>query len=477
MGRIITFYSFKGGVGRSMSLANLAVLLANWGYKVLAIDFDLEAPGLENFFTRNIDLNVARDAQGVVDLLSDAALTGTMKNVSEWEKHTLEIKLPRMQGELRLLTSGRRCESYFKRVQKLDFEEFYSVRNGGALIERFRQDLKTRFDFVLVDSRTGFTDIGGVCTVQLPDSIVLLFTATNQGLQGGIEMVERAGSARQRLPFERPAVPVIPVPSRLDMSAEFRLTQRWLDTFSQDLSKVVDDWMPRAINLRSILELLKLPHVSFFSYGESLPVLEQGTTDPGGLGYAYETLASLLAHDLQNIELLISDRGAYVKEVSKSAPEITKEKAQTSIFVSYSHKDLRWLEELQLHLAPLIRSRALVLELWDDRRITLGAHWQEEIQRALSDAALAIIIVSPDYLASEYLQRVELPSLLTAAHDRGLPIAWIAARSSSFSETPIARFQALNDPSRPLAKLSENRRDEVMVSVARRIAEMAGQSY
>jgi MinD-like ATPase involved in chromosome partitioning or flagellar assembly len=65
VGRIITFYSFKGGVGRSMALANVAVLLANWGYKVLAVDFDLEAPGSENFFARSVETDDARDARGV----------------------------------------------------------------------------------------------------------------------------------------------------------------------------------------------------------------------------------------------------------------------------------------------------------------------------------------------------------------------------------------------------------------------------
>jgi hypothetical protein len=224
-------------------------------------------------------------------------------------------------------------------VRKLDLAEFYSTRNGGTLIEELRKDLKSKFDFILVDSRTGFTEIGGICTVQLPDLIVLLFTATTQGLQGGIDMVDRAASARQKLPFERPSVPIIPVPRRLDMSAEFRLSQRWLDVFSQDLAKVFADWLPRAINPRTFLELLKLPHVSFFSYGETLPVLEQGTTDPAGLGYAYETLAALVAHNLQKIELLISDRAAFIREVSHDATQITKEREQTTIFVSYSHRD------------------------------------------------------------------------------------------------------------------------------------------
>src|SRR3954462_10713581 len=72
MGKIITFYSFKGGVGRSMALANVAILLARWGHRVLIVDWDLEAPGIESYFREYIDLETARARPGVVDLLRHA---------------------------------------------------------------------------------------------------------------------------------------------------------------------------------------------------------------------------------------------------------------------------------------------------------------------------------------------------------------------------------------------------------------------
>jgi hypothetical protein len=60
--------------------------------------------------------------------------------------------------------------------------------------------------------------------------------------------------------------------------------------------------MPPGINSQRFYENVKLPQISYFGYGERLPVLEQGTSDPGGLGYAYENIAALLAQDLANID-------------------------------------------------------------------------------------------------------------------------------------------------------------------------------
>src|ERR1044071_8965008 len=67
MGRIVTFYSYKGGTGRSMLLANVAWLLASNGRRVLAIDWDLEAPGLHRFFHPFLPDPELKDSYGVID--------------------------------------------------------------------------------------------------------------------------------------------------------------------------------------------------------------------------------------------------------------------------------------------------------------------------------------------------------------------------------------------------------------------------
>ena len=86
------------------------------------------------------------------------------------------------------------------------------------------------------------------------------------------------------MPFQRSAVPALPIPSRLDNSAELRLTQKWLDRFANELEEIYGGWLPRLLKPRDFLGVTKVPHVPFFSYGESLPVVEYGRRGPSGFG-------------------------------------------------------------------------------------------------------------------------------------------------------------------------------------------------
>src|SRR5688500_15374246 len=135
-----------------------------------------------------------------------------------------------------------------------------------------------------------------------------------------------------------------------------------------------------------------------------------------------------------------------------------------SVFVSYAHADRKWADELQTHLAPWIREGRLTL--WDDSAIAPGAKWQEEISNALGEAAVAVLLVSPDFLASHFINSVELPAIIRRAQDGNLRIAWVAVRHSAVEATPLSHFQAVNDPSRPLADLPKAARDKVLVDVA-----------
>jgi internalin A len=83
------------------------------------------------------------------------------------------------------------------------------------------------------------------------------------------------------------------------------------------------------------------------------------------------------------------------------------------IFISYSHVDRDWLKRLRTHLAPFVRGENL--DLWDDTRIAPGSDWAAEIDQAIDKARVAVLLVSPDFLASEFVARVELPAILRRA--------------------------------------------------------------
>ena len=174
---IVTFYSYKGGVGRTMALGNIGVLLAQQGLKALAVDFDLEAPGLHRYFS---EFGIREDAitEGMLEILVDA---GKGKKPM-WAERVVPVKL-RASGSLSLLRSGRHDDTYAQRVLDFNWREFFEQGNGGAHIERLRNEWREAFDIVLVDSRTGITDSGGVCTIQLPDVLVPMFTANDQSVR------------------------------------------------------------------------------------------------------------------------------------------------------------------------------------------------------------------------------------------------------------------------------------------------------
>ena len=295
MGSIITFYSYKGGVGRTMALANIAVLLARRGLRVLAVDWDLEAPGLLRYFSESkIQLS---NRGGLLELLEAVGSVEDLR--AKWSEYATSVTVER-NTTLTLLTSGRLDTEYESRVLNFEWPAFFRERKGGEALEMLRDDWRSRFDVTLIDSRTGITDSGGVCTIQMPDILVLVFSANKQSLDGAKQVAIKAQRARQALAYDRTSLLVFPLPSRFDSRTEFRESQRWLKIFAEELGEFYCDWLPKGITALEVLERTKLPYVAYFSFGEKLPVLTEGSTDPESLAFAYTNAASLIASDFKD---------------------------------------------------------------------------------------------------------------------------------------------------------------------------------
>ncbi len=144
---------------------------------------------------------------------------------------------------------------------------------------------------------------------------------------------------------------------------------------------------------------------------------------------------------------------------------------QNHVFFSYSKKDKRWLDEIQKNLQPLLRQKPFLL--WDETKIQPGKDWRKEINDALSSAKVAVLLVSSDYLASDFIAKRILPPLLDAAENDGLTILWIAVRTCVYQKTGIERYKATNDPSKPLAALRGSKRDDALMSICEQIASAA----
>jgi hypothetical protein len=144
---------------------------------------------------------------------------------------------------------------------------------------------------------------------------------------------------------------------------------------------------------------------------------------------------------------------------------------RAGVFISYSHKDERWLESLREYLTPLERKG---VEIWTDQDIKPGDLWHEEIESALATARVAVLLVTPAFLASHFIQNKELPTLLNAAKAEGLTIFWIPVEPGSYDESEIRHFQAAHTKSRPLSTLPRAKRGEALVSIASKLAEALG---
>ena len=225
---ITTFYSFRGGVGRTMSLVNIAAHLAQTGRRVLIVDFDLEAPGIRTYQSMG---NPAGESDGLVDYVKRYLDTSVVPDLLDFVyEPSLEIG---GSGELWIMPSGREDALYSSRLSSIDWSDLYSKREGYLLFEELKAQWKKYLnpDYVLIDSRTGHTEVGGICTRQLADAVVALFVPTEQNL-GGLKKViadVKAESAKKeiRLHFVMSNVP--------DLDDEFDVVERRLASFKEGL--------------------------------------------------------------------------------------------------------------------------------------------------------------------------------------------------------------------------------------------------
>jgi tetratricopeptide (TPR) repeat protein len=200
---IVTFYSYKGGVGRSLALANVAYALATNTLeprKVLVWDFDLEAPGLQNVF----QCKWGEKKVGFIDLVSNFLQEKKIRPIRNF------IHKTNVNG-VDILPAGYINAKYSENFGRLNWRDFYSTNNGYEFVEEVKSQLcqhAPTYDYILIDSRTGYSDVSGICTLQLPDVVVLVFRLNDQNLEG----VKKVNAIIQdHLPKSKNRIDIVPV--------------------------------------------------------------------------------------------------------------------------------------------------------------------------------------------------------------------------------------------------------------------------
>ncbi|MGF6117284.1 tetratricopeptide (TPR) repeat protein [Janthinobacterium lividum] len=307
-GEVVTFYSYKGGTGRTMALSNIAVLLArreNASVPVLMLDWDMEAPGLHHYFEQHeerpgvleffeacrqqlerISLETAGgraggQARGREDGgREDAALAQRVLDAIDWQQYVVRVD----QGSpLYLMRAGRFDASYSERLAQMRWDQLFDT--CPALFRCFADTLAQHFRYVLVDSRTGRTDSAGICTTLLPKKLVVVFTPNRQSLEGVDALVTRAIEYRRSHEDEQRPLLVYPLPSRIEMGdgaqrAEWRRgdAHKGIAGFQPMFERLLraSYGLPQ-IALDSYFDEVQLQQTKTFAYGEQLAVrIDQG---------------------------------------------------------------------------------------------------------------------------------------------------------------------------------------------------------
>ena len=135
------------------------------------------------------------------------------------------------------------------------------------------------------------------------------------------------------------------------------------------------------------------------------------------------------------------------------------------VFISYSHVDRSWVERLKRMMAPLLLS-GQEIRLWDDSQIVAGRKWREQIETALAQAKVALLLVSDHFLASKFVMGEEVPRLLAAAEAEGVRVLWVSLTACLVEKTDIYQYQAVLPHSRPLDQMPEAEMKEALKSIS-----------
>jgi MinD-like ATPase involved in chromosome partitioning or flagellar assembly len=226
---VVTFYSFKGGVGRSTALAFVGSILATRGRRVVMIDFDLEAPGLS--FTSSSE--ASRTTLGVLDYLHQRTLT-PKENIPAIAECVRRIDIP-TRGELYLVPAGEYAEGYIPRLTDLDVRFF--CQGKGNPIHQLLDDINAYLDpdVILIDARTGFTEIGAIALFDKADLGIICFSPTDQNFAGLQWVVEAASKQRNYRGFPDLRFVLTPMPA-VDQSQQ----QQWI---TRTAAWITDHWV------------------------------------------------------------------------------------------------------------------------------------------------------------------------------------------------------------------------------------------
>lgn len=402
-GVVTTFYSYKGGVGRSFALANIAALLGRWGFRVLCIDWDLEAPGLEDFFRPYDNDYSLEHSPGLVELLLEFR---RLKQVPlQWREYVCQLDPEKLPG-VSVIKAGRSDLGYIGRLQRLKWDSLYRQGLGNGLEVMF-DELRQEYDHVLIDARTGVTDFSGIIMSQLPDILAFLFTANEQSFRGATSVSRRAAIVRNDLAVDRSQLLLLPIPARFEMQLEHKVSSDWRRRFVSELTEFYSGWASIDVPIEKLVQATTIPYVPFWSFGERISIVEDPTSDPSSINFCIENIAGLLAHKLGQTRLLSDSRDDYVA----SAKRLTRNQDEYAIFLSYPSNLSRTAESLK----QSFERKGMTTKIFNE--LSTEVPFEVQIKEALERARHCVVLLDERSGSSRWLDFEIRTFLRQAASD------------------------------------------------------------
>ena len=352
------------------------------------------------------------------------------------------------RGYLEIVSAGRQTAQYAARISRFDWDRFFTVFGGGIFLEAVKAKLRADYDYVLIDSRTGVSDTAGICTVQMPNELVVCFTLNRQSLAGATAiahsaLAQRTGSVRNG----GSALRIWPVPTRIE-DAEKQQRDRMQAWAMQNFAPLLPQ-IPAA-ERELYWGQVAIRYQPFYAYEETLAVLGDRPHTPGSMLSATEAVARYLTDgrvkslapmsETERMNALARFERAAAVPAAAALAVAGERRAAHQIFVCYSSGDLQddsfrlFIDDLGRELRVQTGGEA---ELWADMTLTIpGEDWREQMSRVLSKASLVLAMLSPYFLKSEQTAR-EIEAARSAKR-HVMPIAWIATlRPSQYRNHPV----------------------------------------
>jgi KaiC/GvpD/RAD55 family RecA-like ATPase len=394
-GQIVTFYSYKGGTGRTMAMANVAWIIASHGKRVLTVDWDLESPGLHKFFHPFLDESTVSATPGVIEIINEyaSAAVDPGPRSTDWylecarvERHAVSLEWPFPDGgRLDFLSAGRQNRDYSSAVVSLDWDNFYDRLGGGKFFRAMREDMKRNYDYVLIDSRTGLSDVADICTIELPDVLTVCFTLSDQSIEGAANVAKQiSGRYRDR------NIRVLPVPMRIEDGEKEKLD------IGRSLARMRFEGFPTGMNQESAAlywASVEVPYKPFYAFEEILATFGDDPGSPASLLSSFERITDAVTEgEITSLRRIPDERRLQYKELfARRQPSVL-----TQVYLSYAPEDRMWADWVEAVLTRagfqvVPRSMVATAPL-----VSVDLRAEEELQ----GAPRAIAILSSAYMHS-----------------------------------------------------------------------------